>query len=179
MRDKRQESRVESRPAEQAPPLNGPRAGVAPTPDSRLLTPSRRGVTLVELMITIMIISILAAAVLGVAAVAGETAREAKTRNVVARLHTLLMEQYGTYASRRIKLQSSVVNSINALNANSAVKGRLRAEARLYALREMILMEVPDRWSDVLLNSVPSTPSSAVACSRQVQLLVRPFIARI
>jgi hypothetical protein len=51
------------------------------------------------------------------------------------------------------------------LNANSAVKGRLRAEARLYALREMILMEVPDRWSDVLLNSVPSTPSSAVALS--------------
>ena len=31
-------------------------------------------------------------------------------------------------------------------------KGQLKAEARLYALREMMLMEMPDRWSDVLLD---------------------------
>ena len=68
---------------------------------------SRPGLTLIELMITIMIISILAAAVLGVAAVAGETAREAKTRNIISRLHTLLMEHYDTFASRRIKFRKT------------------------------------------------------------------------
>ncbi len=117
-----------------------------------------------------MIISILAAAVLGVAAVAGETAREAKTRNVVARLHTLLMEQYGTYASRRIKLRRTygaiqgIEDQIDdpSNNFNATQRNRARAEARLYALRELMLMEVPDRWSDVWLAdltvSSPGTP---------------------
>ena len=104
-----------------------------------------------------MIISILAAAVLGVAAVAGETAREAKTRAIISRIHSLLMEQYDTYVNRRVKLNSNVLRRISALNANAATKGRLKAEARLYALREMMLMEVPDRWSDVLLAEVPNS----------------------
>jgi hypothetical protein len=115
-----------------------------------------------------MIISILAAAVLGVAAVAGETAREAKTRTIISRLHTLLMEQYDTYANRRVKLRPEVLTAINNLPPATyrvADKGKIKAEARLYALREMMLMEVPDRWSDVLLNSVPSPPNSAVALS--------------
>jgi type II secretory pathway pseudopilin PulG len=119
-------------------------------------------------MITIMIISILAAAVLGVAAVAGQTAREAKTRNIVSRLHTLLMEQYGTFASRRIKFRrtSGAIKGIEDQidkkfettpgqpgysPINARLRNQARAEARLYALRELMLMEVPDRWSDVWL----------------------------
>jgi type II secretory pathway pseudopilin PulG len=54
-------------------------------------------VTLVELLITIMIITILAGLVLGVAAVAGETARQAQSRHIVERLHTLLTDYYDTY----------------------------------------------------------------------------------
>jgi prepilin-type N-terminal cleavage/methylation domain-containing protein len=123
------------------------------------------GVTLIELLITIMIISILAAAVLGVAAVAGETAREAKTKTIISRIHTLLMQHYDTYTTRRVKVRQPVLDAINSptLNASTAQRGRLKAEARLYALREMMLMEIPDRWSDVLLNLVPSTPASGVA----------------
>jgi prepilin-type N-terminal cleavage/methylation domain-containing protein len=125
----------------------------------------RPGVTLIELLITIMIISILAAAVLGVAAVAGETAREAKTKTIISRIHTLLMQHYDTYTTRRVKVRQPVLDAINSptLNASTAQRGRLKAEARLYALREMMLMEIPDRWSDVLLNLVPSTPASGVA----------------
>lgn len=115
-----------------------------------------RGVTLIELLITITIISILAAAVLGVAAVAGETAREAKSRTIISRIHTLLMEHYDTYASRRVKLRPNIITTINNVSTTTAQEGRLKAEARLYALRELMLMEVPDRWSDVLLNDVPS-----------------------
>ena len=79
------------------------------TLDSRLSTLDfrARGVTLVELLITILIISILAALILGVAAVAGETAREAQTRNIVTRLHTLLAEYYDTYKTRRVQLQAA------------------------------------------------------------------------
>jgi len=108
-------------------------------------------------LVTIMIISILAAAVLGVAAVAGETARESKTRTIISRIHTLLMQQYDTYTTRRVKVRPEILNDIRNQTASTALKGRLKAEARLYALRELMLMEVPDRWSDVLLNQVTSS----------------------
>ncbi len=117
----------------------------------------RRGVTLIELMITILIISILAALVLGVASVAGETAREAQSQHVVERLHTLLMEHYDSYKTRRVKLNSNVEQKIDdKFPNNPAARGQAFAEARLYALREMMLMEVPDHWSDVLLADVGS-----------------------
>jgi prepilin-type N-terminal cleavage/methylation domain-containing protein len=130
------------------------------------------GVTLVELLITILIISILAGALLGVAAVAGETAREAKSRNMVARLHTLLMEHLDTYKSRRIKFRRTVgaTNGIKDLIETTIVRGtpayvRRRGEAlqeaRLYAVREMMLMEIPDRWSDVYLNQLSASTEGA------------------
>src|SRR4051794_8695789 len=128
---------------------------------SRLGETRPRGVTLIELMIVMLIISILAALVLGVAAVAGETARQAQTRHVVERMHTLLLEYYDTYKTRRVKLKESDPNTQNGIEArvnknitNPAVRGQALSEARLYALREMMLMEVPDRWSDVLLKDV-------------------------
>jgi prepilin-type N-terminal cleavage/methylation domain-containing protein len=126
---------------------------------------SRSGVTLIELLVTIMIISILAAAVLGVAAVAGETAREAKTRAIISRIHALLMEQYDTYVNRRVKLRTEVLNELSrsTLPATVARRGQLKAEARLYALREMMVMEIPDRWSDVLLDDVAATPGNSIA----------------
>jgi prepilin-type N-terminal cleavage/methylation domain-containing protein len=122
---------------------------------------SRRGVTLIELLVVILIISILAALVLGVAAVAGETARQAQTRHVVERLHTLMVEHYGTYKTRRVKLHESdsTMVGIEAQIANRFPNDAIRknqalAEARLYAMRELMLMEVPDRWSDVLLGDL-------------------------
>jgi prepilin-type N-terminal cleavage/methylation domain-containing protein len=141
----------------------GRRSSSGPRPSSLDSRPSRSGVTLVELLITILIISILAALILGVAAVAGETARESHTRNIITRLHTLLAEYYGTYKDRRVQIRQPIIDGINASTQpgyrTSAEKGRARAYARLYALRELMLMEVPDRWSDVLLNAVPADPT--------------------
>jgi prepilin-type N-terminal cleavage/methylation domain-containing protein len=137
---------------------------------SSLLDPrsplSRRGVTLIELLIVILIISILAALVLGVAAVAGETARQAQTRHIVERLHTLLTEYYGKYKTRRVKLNPAVETQIGTTlsGAKASVRGNVLAEARLYAMRELMLMEVPDRWSDVALQPVEdfvTTPVTA------------------
>jgi prepilin-type N-terminal cleavage/methylation domain-containing protein len=121
----------------------------------------RRGVTLIELLVVIMIIALLAALVLGVAALAGETAREAQTKHTVQRLHTLLMDYYGTFKTRRVRLNPAIEASIdNDSSLNTpAKKGRAKAQARLYALRELMVMEVPDRWSDILLNAVPPTPT--------------------
>ena len=69
---------------------------------------SRRGVTLIELLVVILIIGLLAALVLGVAAVAGETAREQHTKHVVQRLHSLLMEFQSTFKTRRVRLNPEI-----------------------------------------------------------------------
>ena len=126
-------------------------------PTSRILHP-RAAFTLIELLVAITIIGILAGLILGVASVAGETARHRKTEQMIARLHTLLMEHYDTYKTRRVSVRPEIINGINNLNTSAAQKGQMRALARLHALRELILMEVPDRWSDILLTDVPDPP---------------------
>lgn len=113
-----------------------------------------RAFTLVELLITIAIISILAGLLLGVAARAGERGREARTKAMIARLHTLVMEHYDTYRDRRAPLEEG-----NPTIAN--LTGAARAEARLYALRELMILEMPDRWSDVWLAPLPGASDSA------------------
>src|SRR5262249_48813337 len=121
----------------------------------------RVGVTPVELLITMTIISILAGLILGVASVAAEKARENQTRHVVQRIHQLLMERYDSYKTRRLRLSNSAQTEIGKVPTSS--QSRAVAEARLYAMREMMLMEMPDRWSDIYLAdpataSVPGQP---------------------
>jgi prepilin-type N-terminal cleavage/methylation domain-containing protein len=122
-----------------------------------------RGFTLIELLVVMFIITILASLILGVAALAAQTARENNSRHTVERLHTLLTEFYGTFKTRRINLRQDdpitgtkgIETQIKAAFSNDGPKvGQAKAEARLYALRELMLMEVPDRWSDVALAQV-------------------------
>jgi len=108
-------------------------------------------------LIVMVIISILAALVLGVAAVAGETARESQSKHTVLRLHKLLMAHPDTYKTRRVRVRQQVLDGIELQNLSPAKKGELKAQARLNALRELMILELPDRWSDVTL-----TDSAAV-----------------
>jgi hypothetical protein len=112
-----------------------------------------------------LIISILAGLILGVAARAGESARKAQTQHTVLRLHKLLMPYYDTYKTRRVKVRPQIRQGIAASSDSDfdspAEKGAAIAFARLYALRELMLMEMPDRWSDVLLTEVPNNPNGA------------------
>src|SRR4051812_2308738 len=109
-------------------------------PPSALRT--RPAFTLVELLITIMIITILAGLVLGVATVAGETAREQRSKHIVERLHTLLLEHADTFKTRRVKLRPAIEQGITNKYAKASDRGGATAMARLYALRELMMMEV-------------------------------------
>jgi hypothetical protein len=81
------------------------------------------------------------------------------------------MEQYDSYKSRRVKLNQSVTSTIDNYIASSGssplvkaqMRGQMLAEARLYALREMMLMEMPDRWSDVVLGAPTTIPPAIFA----------------
>jgi prepilin-type N-terminal cleavage/methylation domain-containing protein len=123
-----------------------------------------RGFTLIELLVVILIIAILASLILGVAAIAAESARENTTRHTVERLHLLLTEFNGTFKTRRVTLNSAITNPAGTGmidkkgNWLPSQKGQAIAQARLCALREMMLMEMPDRWGDIALAPVSASP---------------------
>ncbi|QDS98025.1 type II secretion system protein [Adhaeretor mobilis] len=123
-------------------------------------SPLRPAVTLIELMITMAIISILAAALLGASNAAFESARHARTKSIITKIDGLLMERYQSYTTRRVNVQY----------VGGPYSGRDQASARLLAIRSLMKLEMPDRWSDILGPSssfgatVQSTPpGSAVA----------------
>lgn len=99
---------------------------------------SRRGFTLMELLIVILIIGLLAG--LSVAALAGaaEQARATRTRAIVNKLDQLIMAKYEGYRTRTLPIRTTGLSPGNA------------ALARLAAMRELMRMELPDRRTDVV-----------------------------
>ena len=120
---------------------------------------ARRAFTLVELLVVIVIIGILTSMVGVVAIGAGQASRESSTRASITKIDSLVSRHYDTYRSRRAPLNPATESAIRS-NVPPNARGPVTAEARLYALRELMLMEMPDRWSDVLLNAVTDPPAS-------------------
>jgi len=98
----------------------------------------RRGFTLVELLVTMGIMLVLAALVAVSVGNAEESAQVAHTRALIARIHTLLMDRYESYRWRRLPIQIQP-------GSTPAQAATLRCNA----LRELMRIELPDRWYDV------------------------------
>ena len=105
-----------------------------------------RGFTLVELLITITIIGILAGISLGALGAARETARASKTKSTIVKLDRIVMAKYESYRTRRVPVDTSGMRPIDA------------ARVRLDAIRDLIRMEMPERWNDVLNGPVNFAP---------------------
>jgi prepilin-type N-terminal cleavage/methylation domain-containing protein len=115
----------------------------------------RRGFTLVELLITITIIGIMAGMILFAMFQAQETAKEHKTRALVLKLNSIIMRRYDEYKTRRVPIQ---------FDATELTDPKLMARMRLEVLRDLMRMEMPDRWSDVL--TPPASPFNRPAADR-------------
>ncbi|MBA4106177.1 MAG: hypothetical protein C0485_10485 [Pirellula sp.] len=119
----------------------------------------RRGVTLIELLVTMAIMAIIAAAILGTASAAIESARKRKTQSTISKIHELIVERYTSYETRRIDVDPSIVQAIDSWAAEattpverrvrSIARGQMLADARLLGLRELMKLEMPERWMDV------------------------------
>lgn len=125
---------------------------------------SRLGLTLIELLIAIAIIATLSALFLGASRSAMESARSARTKTTISKLHTLIMEHWASYETRRVDLLQAVQDDINELSEADANLQKYKAaviqDCRLLALRELIKFEMPDRWSDFVNVNTSSLESS-------------------
>jgi prepilin-type N-terminal cleavage/methylation domain-containing protein len=139
-----------------SPPENHRAAGLGrvesgdKSPHSKGLA-TRHGFTLVELLVVVVVIGILAGLVLGALQAARETARVAKTRATITKLHNIIMGMYESYRTRRVP-----INTVG-MNPN------LAAPARLYALRDLMRMEMPERFTDITYPPIYLTSPPALS----------------
>ncbi len=131
----------------------------------RLLpTTYRSAFTLVELLVTIIIISILAAITLGAVQKAHQAADLSKTRSMIARLHNQIMLRWESFRTRRVPITPLSNNPKDV------------AGARLVGIRELMRFELPERYSDIydppaMLNGLPGA-----ALQRDPQLAQLPRV---
>lgn len=119
----------------------------------------RRGVTLIELLITMAIMAIISAAILGTASAAMESARRSRTQQLITKIHGLLLEHLASYETRRLAIDPAIVYAIDSYVASATTpqmlalrnveRGQMLADARLIAVRELMKMEMPDTAADV------------------------------
>ncbi len=139
-------------------------AAAAPIPNSEIRNPQfRRGITLVELLITMAIMAIISAAILGTASAAMDSARRSRTQSLVTKIQGLLSDKLAAYETRRVTVDDSVMNPLHLAFPNvDAVRGMAEKDVELLARRELVKFEMPDRWIDVteapqFLHGLPST----------------------
>ena len=99
------------------------------SPHPSTTTPSRRGFTLVELMVVLVIISILSSLALAGLAGARQRAKIEKTKSTIRKIHEILMPQYQSYSRLRVTGASAI--------------------EKLDARRRRVVQDLPDQWNDI------------------------------
>ncbi len=100
------------------------------------------GFTLIELLIVVTIVALLAGIMMFALAGARANALEKKARTTVQRLNEALLARWVTYETRRIAWQEGQGPGANTSPSDAA-------RMRLRGLRELMRMELPQRWADV------------------------------
>lgn len=129
-----------------------------PVPSSPLPSPARRAFTLVELLASIGIIGILAGITLVAVQAAQQAARESATRATINKINHFIMARYESYKERRLPLTSTQMDQIAMARGWPLNDPTTRARVRLNALRDLMRMEMPDRWTDFILH--PGNPTA-------------------
>jgi prepilin-type N-terminal cleavage/methylation domain-containing protein len=110
----------------------------------------RPAFTLVELLVAISIIVILASLTMVALRGAQQDVLDSKTRSTIAKLHEVLASKWEGYLSRPLPLKlPTVAFQADPNSGQRALSGREMARLRLSAIRDLMRMEMPDRWTDL------------------------------
>lgn len=112
---------------------------------------SPRAFTLVELLVTIVIMSILSSMVLMALANTQASARDARTRTTITKLDALIAAKWETYQTRRVPLKPSGTSRTS------------NAKLRVDAIRDIMRLELPDQHVDI--STAPSIIGARPAAS--------------
>jgi hypothetical protein len=102
-------------------------------------------------MVTIGIMAILFALTALALSGAKESAQIAATKSLIARLNVLVMQKYESYRYRRLPIQMP-----------PNISPQVAAQIRCDAIRQLMRMEMPDRWTDITDNPVTMAGSTTM-----------------
>jgi prepilin-type N-terminal cleavage/methylation domain-containing protein len=102
-----------------------------------------RGFTVVELLVVMMVLGLLVAMGMSAYATALEQARLSRTKVIIAKLDSLIMEKWNSYRTRPVPIRIP-----------AGTDPRTAARLRLNALRELMRLELPSSQEDA--QDVPS-----------------------
>jgi prepilin-type N-terminal cleavage/methylation domain-containing protein len=120
---------------------------------------SRRGFSLTELLVVMSIIALLAGLAGAAVSAARTSSKKQQTLQTIAKLDSLVRQQFTSYSSRVIPTPSQPV-----LQATKTTASQYRA---WYIRRNIIAGDLPDRWSDI---AVLATGTASVTASGTVRL---------
>lgn len=120
----------------------------------------RIGFTLVELMAVIAIIGILSSVLIGALYQADKTSKLSGTRSLIQKMSNMMTARWDAYRTIRLPIQSDgatlATQGTAAQRNNTGMGDRERmALRRLLALRELVRMEMPDRYEDLADSTDP------------------------
>ena len=117
-----------------------------PTPDA---------FTLIELMVTLVIVAMLASLTLAGLAGARQRAKIDKTRSTIRKINEIILPQYESYLTRRVPVTVTGAD-------RTAI-----ARSRLLSKRQLMTLEMPDQWADV---PVPPAASATAPARRYASI---------
>ncbi len=98
------------------------------------------------MMVVITILGLLAGMVVMALHGAEESARASKTRATIAKLDNIIRTIYESYRTRRVAM---VDPSTGQGTDTSRMDPKVAAQLRLYCLRDLMRMEMPERRTDI------------------------------
>lgn len=138
-------------------------------PSRNLLRRPRRGFTLIELLTVVLVISILASTLLFALYGSVQEAKQERAKVQVQRISELVMSRWDSYRTRAVRM--SMPAGLNAYPVSAA-------QARLWALRDLMRLELPDRKTDVLDDPMLYTISYAGGSASGTIQIARPSASR-
>jgi prepilin-type N-terminal cleavage/methylation domain-containing protein len=114
---------------------------------------SRKAFTLVEILVVIVILGIMAAMVTTAVSGVTSTAKQSRTKNIIAIVDSVLAEQYENLKYRQLPVESPsflAPTSDDGVPLGLEISATEAARVRLMMTRDLHRMEMPDRYSDFI-----------------------------